>query len=50
VPVIAEIRATDAASLREIAMALDTRGIQTVRGGRWSAVQVSRVLTAMPSV
>lgn len=49
-PIIAEIRAAGASSLREIAMALDTRGIPTVRGGRWSAVQVSRVLTAMPSV
>lgn len=46
-PIIAEIRASGATSLREIAVALDGRGIPTVRGGRWSAVQVSRVLEIM---
>lgn len=41
-PIIAEIRAAGALSLREIAAALDERGIPTVRGGRWSATQVAR--------
>jgi DNA invertase Pin-like site-specific DNA recombinase len=43
-PIIAEIKAAGATSLREIAAALNTRGIPTARGGQWSAVQVSRVL------
>lgn len=42
-PVIADIRAAGARSLRQIADALNERGIPTARGGRWSAVQVSRV-------
>lgn len=42
--VLAEIRAGGASSLREIAAALNERGIPTARGGLWSAVQVSRVL------
>ena len=43
-PIIAEIRAAGAVSLREIAAGLNCRGILTARGGRWSAVQVQRVL------
>ncbi|KMO38587.1 resolvase [Methylobacterium variabile] len=46
-PIIAEIRAAGASSLREIAAALDDRGILTVRGGRWSAVQVRRIITIL---
>lgn len=42
--VIEEIRASGAASLRQIAAALNDRGIPTARGGQWSAVQVARVL------
>jgi DNA invertase Pin-like site-specific DNA recombinase len=42
-PVIAEIRAAGAVSLRQVADALNARGIPTARGGRWSAVQVQRV-------
>lgn len=42
--IIAEIKSAGAASLREIASALNARGIPTARGGSWSAVQVSRVL------
>jgi DNA invertase Pin-like site-specific DNA recombinase len=42
-PVIADIRAAGAKSLRQIADALNERGIPTAKGGRWSAVQVSRV-------
>jgi DNA invertase Pin-like site-specific DNA recombinase len=43
-PIIADIQQTGAASLREIAAALNERGIETRRGGEWSAVQVARVL------
>lgn len=42
-PVIAEIRAAGASSLRAVADALNARGIPTARGGTWTAVQVSRV-------
>lgn len=41
---IREIRADGAESLREIAAELNSRGIDTPRGGEWSAVQVKRVL------
>ena len=44
IPVIAEIRANGATSLRQIAAALNAQGLTTPRGGEWSAVQVSRVL------
>ncbi|GJE55758.1 recombinase family protein [Methylobacterium thuringiense] len=37
----------DGASLRHIAADLNVRGIETARGGQWSAVQVSRVLTRL---
>jgi DNA invertase Pin-like site-specific DNA recombinase len=43
-PIIADIKATGANSLREIAAALNGRGIPTARGGEWSAVQVQRVM------
>lgn len=43
--VIEEIRATGRESLRELAGALNERGIPTPRGGEWSAVQVSRLLS-----
>ncbi|KIU28821.1 resolvase [Methylobacterium radiotolerans] len=43
--IIAEIRAEGAVSLREIAAGLNAKGIPTARGGEWSAVQVSRVLS-----
>ena len=33
-------------SLRAIAAALEERGIPTARGGKWSAVQVARLLEA----
>jgi DNA invertase Pin-like site-specific DNA recombinase len=45
-PVIAEIRATGATSLRAIAAELDARGIPAPRGGRWSATAVMRVTGA----
>jgi DNA invertase Pin-like site-specific DNA recombinase len=45
-PVIAELRAAGATSLRAIAAALNDRRIPTARGnGTWSAAQVSRVLS-----
>jgi len=42
-PVIETIRAAGATSLRQIADGLNQRGIPTVRGGEWSAVQVMRI-------
>ena len=43
-PIIDDIRHGGAVSLREIAAGLNERGIQTRRGGEWTAVQVQRVL------
>src|SRR3954454_460365 len=43
-PVIEEVRAAGASSLRQIAAGLNERGIPTTQGGMWSAVQVKRVL------
>ena len=43
-PIIADLKAAGASSLRDIATALNARGIPTARGGTWSAVQVSRML------
>ena len=45
-PVIEAIKTEGAVTLREIASALDERGIRAPRGGAWSAVQVQRVLKA----
>jgi len=42
-PVIDAIKADGAASLRQIAAALNARGIPAARGGEWSAAQVSRI-------
>lgn len=44
VPVIDSIKAAGAQSLRQIATALNERGILAPRGGEWSAAQVYRVL------
>ncbi|MCJ2134549.1 recombinase family protein [Methylobacterium sp. J-026] len=44
VPVIAAMRLEGAVSLRQIAAALNARGIPAARGGAWSAAQVQRVL------
>ena len=49
-PVIAVVRADGAASLRQIAGALDARGIPAARGGRWSAGQVRRVLCLLGEI
>jgi DNA invertase Pin-like site-specific DNA recombinase len=43
-PTIAEIQTAGATSLRAIAAGLNEPSISTARGGRWTAVQVSRVL------
>lgn len=44
-PIIRELQAAGAASLRAIADDLNAKGIPTARGdGKWSAVQVARVL------
>jgi DNA invertase Pin-like site-specific DNA recombinase len=43
-PVVSEIRAAGASSLREIAAGLNARSILTPRGGQWSAMQVKRML------
>ena len=45
-PVIEEIRAAGAVTLRQIAAGLNIRGEKTPRGGVWSAVQVQRVVGA----
>lgn len=43
-PVIEAIRKTGATSLRAIAAELTARAVPTVRGGAWSAMQVSNIL------
>jgi len=43
-PIIEELKAAGAVSLRQIAAGLNGKGIRTARGGEWSAVQVQRVL------
>jgi DNA invertase Pin-like site-specific DNA recombinase len=46
-PLIADLQANGITSLRAIANALNERGIPTARGGRWSPIQVSRVLAKL---
>ncbi len=43
-PAIREARAAGATSLRQVAAALNARGIATARGGRWEAQTVANVL------
>ena len=43
-PVIEQIRKAGVTSLREIAEALNNRGIQTARGGQWHAQTVARIV------
>ena len=43
-PIIRDIQASGVKSLRQIAVALNARGIATARGGTWSAVQVTDVI------
>jgi DNA invertase Pin-like site-specific DNA recombinase len=42
-PIIQQIKASGATSLRAIAKALNARGIATARGGVWTPVQVTAV-------
>jgi hypothetical protein len=46
-PVIKELQAGGATSLRAIAEGLNDRGIPTAKGGQWSSPQVMRVLERM---
>ena len=48
-PTLQELQATGCESLRAIAAGLEERGIPAARGGKWSAVQVSRLLEAARS-
>jgi DNA invertase Pin-like site-specific DNA recombinase len=43
-PIIRQIKRAGARTLREIADALNARGVQTARGGQWYATTVSNVL------
>ncbi|MER9462636.1 recombinase family protein [Mesorhizobium sp. M0387] len=43
-PVIRDIQASGVKSLRQIAVALNARGIGTARGGTWTAVQVTDII------
>jgi DNA invertase Pin-like site-specific DNA recombinase len=45
---VKELQAAGSKSLRAIADGLDARGIPAARGGKWSAVQVSRLLARLP--
>lgn len=45
-PIIASIQAAGVSTMAGIANALNQRGIKTVRGGSWQAVQVQRVMHA----
>jgi DNA invertase Pin-like site-specific DNA recombinase len=47
-PIVADLRASGATSLSAIAAGLNELRIPTAREGRWSAVQVERVLERMP--
>jgi DNA invertase Pin-like site-specific DNA recombinase len=44
-PIIAEIRGAGLTSARQIAKALNARGVPTARGGIWTGVQVNAILT-----
>jgi hypothetical protein len=43
-PIIQAVRKAGARTLREIAEALNARGVQTARGGQWYATTVRNVL------
>jgi hypothetical protein len=43
-PIIWDIQAAGASSLRQVAAELTRRGITTAQGRAWSAVQVQRVM------
>src|SRR5262245_22343037 len=46
-PIIRQVQKAGARTLREIAEALNARGVSTARGGRWHATSVSNVLARM---
>lgn len=43
-PIIEELKASGATSLRQIAVGLNAKGIKALRGGEWSAFQVQRLI------
>jgi hypothetical protein len=43
-PIIREIKRARSTTMREIAEALNARGVATARGGRWYAMTVSNLL------
>jgi len=43
-PIIEDLRAAGVTTLKGIAAALNTRGVQTARGGRWEPTTVKRIL------
>jgi len=43
-PIIRDIQARGVKSLRQVALALNARGIATARGGTWTAVQVTDII------
>lgn len=43
-PIIRDIQTSGVKSLRQIAMALNARGVATARGGTWTAVQVTDII------
>jgi DNA invertase Pin-like site-specific DNA recombinase len=48
-PIVKELQASGAVSLRAIAAGLDQRGVPAARGGSWSANQVARLLENIAS-
>jgi hypothetical protein len=49
-PVIEEVRAAGASSLRQLARGLNDRGLTTARGNAWTAAQVQRLLARIADV
>jgi hypothetical protein len=49
-PIIRDIKRAGARTLREIAEALNARGVQTARGGQWYAMTVSAQSSPAPTV
>ena len=43
-PIIDAIRASGVADLRGLALALNSRGVRTARGGRWHVSNVKNVI------
>jgi hypothetical protein len=43
-PIIREVQKSGATTLRDIAQALNARGVHTARGGQWHATSVKNVL------